>query len=290
MRPSERFSKTITIPVIIRNGQVTFLYGGNLPPLWDGTEGKLIVSAEDVVDERWVFLLKLPVTVEFLPEETVVGVMVKFDRVWDAKELGWLEDELEGAQAVIYKPKPHDWLNWEIATEWDRVQIGPVFVEGCRIKPYLWNKRVRNPYAYYLVKVRLQETLHLEIRGTSKPRLLNCRCHIPALEKHEKQFADSLNEAYTHISEIFEPTRRSHTGNIFSLCVVKLPTGWTLLDDLRAVCEAEYARWLQEKLRKIEVLPKPEACREEIAQRIEQVLKQRFFAQPPNSPSSFSSI
>ena len=243
MRLPERFSKTITIPVIVRNGQVTFLYGGNLPPLREGTEGKLIVPAEDVVDERWTVLLNLRVAVKFLPKGTVVGIIMKFDRAQDAINLGWLKDELKEAKAVIDGYYP---------------------VKIC-----------------LPVKVCLQEDLYLEIRGTSKPRLLNCRCYIPALVKHEKQFVNSLNEAYTRISEVFEPTRRSHTGNIFSLCIVKLPTGWMLLDNLREVCEAEYARWLHENLRKIGVLPEPEACKEEIAQRIEQVLKQEFFAQSP---------
>lgn len=242
MRPPDRFKKTITIPVIIRNGQVTFFYGGSLPPLWEGTEGKLIVPAEAVVDERWALLLDLPVAVKFLPEGTVVGIMMKFDRTWDATKLGWLEDELKEVQAVIDDYHPAK--------------------------------------VYLPVKVCLQEPLRLEIRGTSKPRLLDCRCYIPALKKHEKQFADSLNEAYTRISEVFEPTRRSHTGNIFSLCAVKLQTGWILLDDLRAACEAEYARWLREKLGKIETLPDPEECQEEVAKRIEQVLG-KFFTQSP---------
>lgn len=132
------------------------------------------------------------------------------------------------------------------------------------------------PYRYYLVKVCLQQPPFLELRGTSKPRLLDCRCHIPALQNQERHQADSLNEAYTRISEVFEPTRRSHTGNIFSLCVVKLSTGWVLLDNLRAICEAEYARWLQEQLSKIETLSELEACQKEIAQRIEQHLTKLF--------------
>ncbi|MCS7263395.1 MAG: hypothetical protein NZ805_01025 [Armatimonadetes bacterium] len=274
MRLSKRFDKTITIPVKIRDGKATFLYGDQLPPLRDGTEGKLVVPEYAISDIRWFDLLSLPVIVQMLPAKTTVSVMMKFDRVLDAKELGWLEDEIKQAQAFTFKPH-----TGEIAKEWEIVRLGPVFIKGVCLRPRLWGKRVRNPYGYFLVKVLLQEPLRLEMRGTSSPRLLDCRCHIPALEKHEKQFAASLNEAYTRVSEVFEPTRRSHTGNIFLLCVVKLPMGWLLLDNLRSLCKAEYGLWLIEQLSKIEKMPTLGECQKEIALRIQKRLE-KLFKQP----------
>lgn len=265
MRLSKRFDKTITIPVRIQDGQVTFLYSHRFPPLLDGVEGKLIVPEDAIADKRWKTLLSLPVIVELLPANTVIGIAVKCDHVWDAKELGWLDNDFKPWQAVTY-----DELTGEIK---EGLILESRYIS---VMSSFLTKRLRSPYYYFLVKVCLQEPLRLELRGTSKPRLLDCRCHIPALKADEKQFADSLNEAYTRISEVFEPTRRSHTGNIFLLCAVKLPKGWTLLDNLRSICEAEYEQWLQEQLSKIEAMPKLEKCQKEVAQRIQERLAELF--------------
>lgn len=62
------------------------------------------------------------------------------------------------------------------------------------------------------VEVVLLEALTLESRGTKKPQLSRCACEIPALDDLE---AESLNEAYRHISQRFEPRRRSVGGNVF---------------------------------------------------------------------------
>lgn len=62
------------------------------------------------------------------------------------------------------------------------------------------------------IEIKLYEDLELTLRGSKKARLKNCRCEIPALDDKE---AMSLNQAYTLISEKFEPGRRSHSGNVF---------------------------------------------------------------------------
>lgn len=69
--------------------------------------------------------------------------------------------------------------------------------------------RVRLGLAY--VPVILQEPLGLRLRWAGSPELCGCRCCVPALEGE----AVSINHAYTLISEAFEPSRRSHTGNVF---------------------------------------------------------------------------
>ena len=66
----------------------------------------------------------------------------------------------------------------------------------------------------YLTCVPFTVTQNLSIVLTvgKKGRLEDCICYIPSL----KLEADSINEAYTRISEAFEPGRRSHAGNVFS--------------------------------------------------------------------------
>lgn len=60
-------------------------------------------------------------------------------------------------------------------------------------------------------QINLKQNLYLLFKGTKKPQLLECKCFIPALGNE----ANSLNHAYTLLSEKFETKRRSHTGNCF---------------------------------------------------------------------------
>jgi hypothetical protein len=80
-------------------------------------------------------------------------------------------------------------------------------------------------------EIILEEPLELTFRGTKKPVLKDCRCTLPSL----KAKARSLNEAYTKLSEKYEPHRRGHGGNVFQK-VFYLPPGqhnWQPLDELR---------------------------------------------------------
>ena len=82
------------------------------------------------------------------------------------------------------------------------------------------------------VEIRLEEPLMLRWRGTKKAKLQPARCTIPALDDRP---AESVNEAYRQISEIFEPTRRSAGGNVF-LNVYYLRVDdhqWRQMDELR---------------------------------------------------------
>lgn len=65
------------------------------------------------------------------------------------------------------------------------------------------------------VDIHLAKAVQLIIRGDGRASLGDCVCKIPALPDED---CTSINEAYTRISEAFEPSRRSHTGNIFN-CV-----------------------------------------------------------------------
>jgi hypothetical protein len=77
------------------------------------------------------------------------------------------------------------------------------------------NKKCSQPSSYAYVKFVLDAPLRLVASDGNQPVLAECPCHIPGLPHVACQ---SVNEAYTRISEAFEPTRRSHTGNVFA-CV-----------------------------------------------------------------------
>jgi len=91
------------------------------------------------------------------------------------------------------------------------------------------------------IEIRLVEPLCLRLRGSKRAVLQPCRCFIPALNKE----AESLNHAYTLISEVFEPYRLSHSGNVFQRGYYLEGNRWRPLDDLRSHYEAQFERHLE---------------------------------------------
>ena len=89
--------------------------------------------------------------------------------------------------------------------------------------------RIASPGGLCFVGVELLEPLEIRFRGSKKAVLEAARCRIPALGCH----ARSVNEAYTRISETFEPERRSHTGNVFLKGFYLDGDEWRPLHDLR---------------------------------------------------------
>lgn len=73
--------------------------------------------------------------------------------------------------------------------------------------------QMKNPSKCF-VKILLMGDLYLKSRFQKKAKFESCKCYIPCLDKT----AESLNHAYTLISQKYESTRRSHTGNVFNIC------------------------------------------------------------------------
>jgi hypothetical protein len=89
------------------------------------------------------------------------------------------------------------------------------------------------------VEIMLEEDLRLVLRGTKPAKLVDCKCFIPALQglidKNKQPF--SVNQAYARISEVFEPHRRSNTGNVFNVVhYYDAQLGWQPLRTLRDRC------------------------------------------------------
>lgn len=80
----------------------------------------------------------------------------------------------------------------------------------------------------------LGQDLRIILRGCKAALLDDCNCDIPALERS----VASVNHAYTALSTAFEPTRRSHTGNVFLKVFVEHEKWLRPLNDLRMQIEA----------------------------------------------------
>jgi hypothetical protein len=89
-------------------------------------------------------------------------------------------------------------------------QVPPGLVEKCRAE-VVPNSASRGAF----VEVVLLEPLYLRSQGTKRSKLDAAKCVVPALDNLA---AESLNEAYRRISEVFEPKRRSFGGNVFRGC------------------------------------------------------------------------
>jgi hypothetical protein len=76
--------------------------------------------------------------------------------------------------------------------------------------------------------------LQIIMRGTKFASLRDCPCDVSALVRK----AESINQAYTLISTAFEPTRRSHTGNVFQKVFAERDSRLRSLDELRMVTES----------------------------------------------------
>lgn len=82
-------------------------------------------------------------------------------------------------------------------------------------------------YSHYFIPFTLEEPLELRLRGTKPAQLMPCKCRIPALGP--EVIADSVNQAYTRISERFEPWRKSHTGDVFQRVYLAEPSNGFLV-------------------------------------------------------------
>ncbi len=111
----------------------------------------------------------------------------------------------------------------------------------------------------YLVPFTIKEDLRLHLRGTKQAELKPCVCN---LGPHGDSPTASVNEAYTRLSERYEKTRRSHTGNVFDKVFFTSPDGRECpLDDLRADATAELEKQLFHRSGELPLALKPQIRR-----------------------------
>lgn len=94
------------------------------------------------------------------------------------------------------------------------------------------------PFSYAVIVP--QEVVLLRLQGTKLPGLEQVPCEVPALGDVR---ADSINHACTLLSEKFEPSRISHTANVFHNVFVEDPRrDLVSLDRLRGDREYLFAQ------------------------------------------------
>ena len=172
----DKFAKTVRIPVRISKGNVTFFYGGSLPVMEDNIIGDLIVPA---------YAIKDPGILKRLSKETIKHVL----------PLGTI---------LLVEFHPKDFDNLDANTEHHFRETFRRYLQNDSENSFF---QIRGGYS----EVILKEPLRVFTRGTKFPVWAPCICDIPFLNME----ARSLNHAYTLMSQVFEPSRMTHTGNVF---------------------------------------------------------------------------
>lgn len=98
---------------------------------------------------------------------------------------------------------------------WARVKLDEI---PSALRVFRESKKALNHSAHDFVQFVAEEPIRLIASEGNLPVLAECKCRIPALPHVG---CSSVNEAYTRISEQFEPSRRSHTGNVFACVFVE---------------------------------------------------------------------
>lgn len=201
---------SVRIPVKLVDGHWEFFYGGALP-VKDGSMGDLVVSMGAIKDPNLLRLLTNESKHKILDEgvELLVALTIR------------PEPQLSAAKRRRLIPRDAPGLKLSAAyydafrsqdTQFVKIRIGPT----------------RSEQGQLLSSNEGGVWLHLQ--GMQPKRISTSSVIAPV---GRKSF-ESLNYAFTRLSEIYEPWRMSHTGNIYQRFLYQEKNGkWYPLDVLR---------------------------------------------------------
>jgi hypothetical protein len=218
----------VRIPVKQVNGDWEFFYGGKVPA-FDGTVGELLISRDSIGDSRFFSLLNRKTTHKVLDVGTELLVALT---VRPNVSLGeGLEQHLVERNSVSLSNAYFNLLR-SSDTRFVRVSIG---------EPTILQTR-RGLFG--------DGDIWLTVQGMQPKGIITSRIIVPG-EVSDVPL-DSLNHAFTRLSERYEPWRKSHTGNIYDRVLYQEANGcWHPLNVLRdaALAKEEHelvrAQWKQ---------------------------------------------
>lgn len=209
--------------------------GAPLPLLQPGSEVEIRVAAQRFQDQEQARLYVGVKSVDLLPAGTRLFAIVK----------GLPERDGFASPSSLFEPlSPTE--------RQDRDYVRQV-LERMRQQGIAHGVEPYNPDG--AVEVVLEKPLRITLRGDKKPTLEGCDCIIPYfahIDGTPDNRAGSLNHAFTRISEHFETSRISHTGNAFSKFFAYDGTCYQRLDVL-----AELASTKQKNIDAFQAKSKP---------------------------------
>ncbi len=202
----------LRIPVKLVEGRWEFLYGGGVPAR-NGAVGDLVLETYSITDIEFCARLKRRTEHKILDvgTELLVALAVKTDQNLSA----------ELKKALI--PPKTDGLELGIEYHSTARSAYTQFVRVYVCEPSAQQKRIPS---------YKEGGAWLQLQGTRPTGIFTSQIDFPVLG--DAGIFDSLNHAFTTLSEIYEPWRKSHTGNIYNRVLYKERNGkWYPLDVLR---------------------------------------------------------
>jgi hypothetical protein len=203
--PSER---RVRIPVRLVESKWEFLFGGQVP-VWEGAIAELVVNRGSIDDQTFLQKMDWRETHKVLNERTplLVELNVHADRP--------LPENFK--KHLIY----YDNVKWEIALD----SVNP---SSCFVMVWLDAANDKQKSSLHTNSGGLWLVTH----GFDAIGLASTTVRLP--DGVVPNPVDSLNHAYTRLSELYEPWRISHTGNIYKHVLYQEKNSkWYPLDLLR---------------------------------------------------------
>ena len=207
---SDFYPKTpIRVPVKLVDGVWEFFYGGVLP-VKNGAIGELILEKYSIEDHA--FLARLQQRSEY----KILEVGSELRVALTIKPFSQIEDNLKKQLFTMNANELGDYTLHSLSpdTQFLRVYIG-------------------NPTSRQK-KIRPKDTggIWLQLQGTQPKSIVTSTVIVPP--QISSLPLESLNHAFTRLSENYEPWRKSHTGNIYDRVLYQEKNGrWYPLSVLR---------------------------------------------------------
>lgn len=212
------FGTSVRIPVKFVNGKWEFFYGGPLS-MKEGAYGEITVNKASILSAKLVELLKQETEHKILNEgdELLVALTIRPGSIRSPSLQKQIIETSEIKDSLSL-----DYYSFIRSgnTKFVRISIG---------KP--------TPTQQFL---RPEEAGGAWIRVKGMRPLAVFTSYINVPSPVSKDPLDSLNEAFTRLSECYEPWRKSHTGSIYERVLYKETDGlWYPLDVIRDTALAE---------------------------------------------------
>lgn len=196
-------SKTVRVPVRWVNGHWELLYGGGVPAK-EGALAELRLDPAQIEDKQFLKAVSKKTKVKILDEGNELRVALTIRGPLDDEHLKHLLPREDTRHDYTAKISPDSrfvsiWLG------------GPGRAQKAR-------KEIRGG-------------LWLSLEGMEPRDLEAGVIQLPKISTLDR--ADSLNHAFTLLSEQFEPWRQAHTGSIYERVFYREGQKWYPLDDLR---------------------------------------------------------
>lgn len=212
-------TKTVRVPVQWVNGHWELIYGGGVPVM-EGACGELILDQSTIADPQFLNAVTRKTVIKILAEGTELRVALT------------IREPLPAGLAQFLLPRD--------ATKHSHTA-------GISRQSRFVSIWLSGPSATQQRKGKTKGGLWLSLEGPEPRELESGVVQLPKIGSVER--ADSLNHAFTLLSERFEPWRQAHTGSIYQRVLYKEGERWYPLNDLRDRTVARVERTLIADLR-----------------------------------------